>query len=132
MTDAGVIIGSYAVTIVGIAAYAAWVLRRARRLAGQGFDQADQLILSERLAKEGNSGQLGVRGLKLVGLFGRHERDGQVRPGPPRFGRQIEAVELGHVNVGQDGSDCLWVGAQEQQGSLCARRQLDRVSGVLQ
>ena len=35
MTDAGVIIGSYAVTVVGIAAYAAWVLRRARRLAAQ-------------------------------------------------------------------------------------------------
>jgi hypothetical protein len=35
VTDAGVIIGSYAVTVVGIAAYAAWVLRRARRLAAQ-------------------------------------------------------------------------------------------------
>lgn len=31
MTNAGFIIGSYAVTIGGIAGYAVWVLRRARR-----------------------------------------------------------------------------------------------------
>ena len=35
MNDAGVIFGSYAVTVGGIAAYVAWMLRRARRLAAQ-------------------------------------------------------------------------------------------------
>ncbi len=33
MNDAGVIIGSYAVTIVAIGGYVVWMLRRARRLA---------------------------------------------------------------------------------------------------
>jgi hypothetical protein len=33
MDDAGVIIGSYAVTIIGIGAYVVWMLRRARRVA---------------------------------------------------------------------------------------------------
>jgi len=32
VTNAGFIIGSYAVTIGGIAGYALWVLRRARRV----------------------------------------------------------------------------------------------------
>lgn len=32
MTNAGFIIGSYAVTIVGIVGYALWVLRRARQI----------------------------------------------------------------------------------------------------
>ncbi|MGD9704224.1 MAG: CcmD family protein [Acidimicrobiia bacterium] len=39
MNDAGVIIGSYAVTIVGIGAYVAWMLRRARRLAAHIRDE---------------------------------------------------------------------------------------------
>lgn len=39
MNDAGVIIASYAVTLAGISAYAAWMLRRARRLASQVSDE---------------------------------------------------------------------------------------------
>jgi CcmD family protein len=33
VNDAGVIIGSYAVTIVAIGGYVVWMLRRARRLS---------------------------------------------------------------------------------------------------
>ena len=39
MKHAGEIIGSYAVTLVGIAAYGVWMLRRARRLAAQARDE---------------------------------------------------------------------------------------------
>jgi len=39
MNDAGVIIGSYAATLAGIAAYTVWVLRRARRTATQVTDE---------------------------------------------------------------------------------------------
>ncbi len=39
MKHLGEIVGSYAVTLVGIAAYAWWMMRRARRLAAQVPDE---------------------------------------------------------------------------------------------
>jgi heme exporter protein CcmD len=40
MEDAGFIIGSYVVTFGAIAAYATWVLRRARRITAELPDEA--------------------------------------------------------------------------------------------
>jgi hypothetical protein len=101
-------------------------------LDGAGGDQRHALRARERPGQVVVGAEAhGLHGGRDAAVGGHHDHR-QVGPGPAHALEQLQAVHLGHVQVGEDAVDAGGVGPERGQGLGAAARRPDLEAGLAQ